>query len=272
MFWHKTVPIQLKYASAVVASALALVNVHPNVLVTLGPPALIGSWFLNSYRKRALYARAAAKITPDKTGLGSDGSTIRIAKYDEASLENVLSGIESEFDSFRTQVLELIERRIADHVAQHQHDDMSLFMDSNHQISVIVDENDVETFVSLKYEVAKADTGQGVENTSEDVSSVEHQLTNFNVFSVPFYSSRNKLERRRLGVIEAYLVQLPVQEEAKHEDYNILLEITPFKLFPSKETIVVGELGGLYESKKYRDQNKTRDETSPEEITVQAEK
>lgn len=272
LFWHRTVPIQLKYASAVLTSALTIVNVHPNVLITLGPPALFGGWLLNRYRNRAIYSSATEKIMPGKTSnLGPEGSVIRIAKYDETSIENVLGGIENEFDNFRVQVLEIVERRIADYVAHNQQKGRSLFMDENNQISVIVDEGDIETFVTLKYELVNFNKSpdQSV-GSEEDADTVEYQLTNFNVFSVPFYSSRNKLERQRLGVIEVYLVQIPGEEGAKYEDYKILLEITPFKSF-SKDKIVVDNLDGLYESRKYRHQNE-KGESTLEEITIEPAK
>ena len=74
-------------------------NVHPRYYITLGPPVgLLGVLGYQKYHRHWQYHQTVSKLDVTKW---QDNEIIRIAKYDEKSLDNVIMGIDNQYDSLR---------------------------------------------------------------------------------------------------------------------------------------------------------------------------
>ncbi|KAL7662531.1 Uncharacterized protein ABC855_g4778 [[Candida] zeylanoides] len=205
-FWNNRVPSTYKYFALVVAAAGALRYVHPNTLVTAGPPVAIGGWL--AYRwftQKYLYKRELAKVAGAPT-------TLRIRRYDPASVEAALSGIENEFDSFRSQVIPLVETQLVDALAQR--DPLRLFGGS--QISARLGA-DMETFVVLP-----------IRHQYMPVAALDEAFTKFIVFSVPLYS-----RRRRVATAKVYMLERKDGAPGDHE-FAVALELKRYSLWGAR--------------------------------------
>jgi len=273
LLWNTKVSPTFKYCSSIAIVAISMSHIHPNIIITVGPPVLLGSWYLYTKWRKIQYATEFQKLIPkSKEEFNSKDNDIIIKKYNEAEISNVLNGIDNEFDNFRRQVIEITERRIIDYIIlnQDQHNRMfSLFIDENKQVSVKLNENDIETFILLSAPVPDFDSIEDNETSSPS----QQNFQDFIKLSLPFFSSKDASNRKRLGIIECYLLKMNNTQETDHIEYKILIEISPYKwLVESKDKLVIKyiEGQGVYTSKMYdeaKEAKKSKDQDD-EEITV----
>lgn len=210
---------------------------HPDTVVTAGPPIAVGAYYIYRRFQHAQYLKLVATVAT-KDWDDKDWK-VRIQKYDETSVENVLEGIDTQYDFFHVQVMEIVERRIVDYVVQCEGNGtlspiLSLLLDENKQ--VVVHLGDPETYLSLK---------------AEATLDSEEKVVEFVKFSVPFYTSKSKL-RKRLGVAEITMMEVP-GVDAAYKDYRMCIELSPYKMFAGqKEVIGAIEGAGVYTSKKVK--------------------
>lgn len=194
--WHKKTPPKAKYFLAILAAAAAIYHIHPDTIITLGPPTAIGWYFLARRINHKYYLKLVneAKLLPTQN--------VKIPKYDETSVENVLRGINSEIDHFKKNVLKIVEQHMVDYVAR-QHAEgkisgvISALLDANNQVQLRLDP-DFETLVLLQAEDGDA-------------------IVDFVKFSVPYYAGKEK-DSRRVGVAE--VTMLGVSEDAEINETN----------------------------------------------------
>lgn len=273
LLWNTKVSPTFKYCSSIAIVAISMSHIHPNIIITVGPPVLLGSWYLYTKWRKIQYATESQKLIPkSKEQFNSKDNDIIISKYNEAEISNVLNGIDNEFDNFKRQVIEIIERRIIDYIIlnQDQHNEMfSLFIDENKQVSIKLNENDIETFIVLSAPVPDFDS---IED-SETRSPLQQNFQDFIKLSLPFFSSKDASNRKRLGTIECYLLKMNNTQETNFIRYKILIEISPYKwIVESKDKLVIEyiEGEGVYTSKMFNEAKKSRKSESQddEEITV----
>lgn len=274
LLWNTKVSPTFKYCSLIAILSISMSHIHPNIIVTVGPPVLLGSWYLYSKWMKLQYATETEKLIPkSKKEFNSKDNDIIIKKYNEAEISNVLNGIDNEFDNFKRQVVDIIERRIIDYIISNedQRNDMfSLFIDENKQVSIKLSENDIETFILLSASVPDFDS---IEDNEASLSQSERKFQDFIKLSLPFFSSKDTSNRKRLGTIECYLLEMSNTQETDHIKYKILIEISPYKWFvTSKEKLTIKyiEGEGVYNSKMFNEAKKSREseEQDDEEITV----
>lgn len=230
LFWHTQVPAPAKLFSGILAGALSLTHIHPNTLATVGPPLLVGAFFANRRLNHARYLRLVEIVRPKNASDWDDNSRkVRIWKYNEADVANVVRGLENSFEHYQAQMLELVAKKIVDFAIDHDEGLASrlvaLFLDENRQVVVHLGEN-LETFVATQAEVVAPD---GSEHISE-----------FQRFSVAIYSSKNVSTRKRLGVADVSVLSVPVTDveaETDYQDYRISIDITPFELWGKTERV-----------------------------------
>lgn len=269
LIWNTKISSTFKYFSLITITAASISHIHYNILITVGPPLLLGSWYLYKWWFKHQYLTETRKIVPtSKADLDSDDNTIRIKKYDETDVSNVINGIDNEFDYFKRQLIEIIERRIIDYTIESQDKDnsiFSLFIDDNRQFSIKLNENDVETFIVLTASIPNLE--------DKELGPPEPRFEEFIKFSIPFYSSKDSSSRRRLGLIECYLLETEHNHEANYIQYKIAIEISPFKwLTLGQNKLLINSIGtkGIYESKMLLDDDKKprQYKDDQEEITV----
>ncbi|CAH2355610.1 hypothetical protein CLIB1423_29S01090 [[Candida] railenensis] len=257
IFWHQRFPTAYKYFSLVVASAGTLRYIHPNTLITIGPPLAVGSWFIYKWYKHSYsYKREIAKIYPKSTLEASDpNNQILMKPYDEASVENVLNGIEDEFDSFKTQILPLIESKLIDYAILKNNNPLGIFKrreDGNDEQLTCKLGDDFETFIVLPlidkylpYNEYQRDLMESTEGRIE--------FDKFIKFSVPFYSSKDSTTRKRLATVEVYLLQ-HVNTDSENQLYKISVELVKYGSFNRRRLLIEDfEIGGLTKSLKFND-------------------
>ncbi|KAK6199428.1 uncharacterized protein RJT21DRAFT_3225 [Scheffersomyces amazonensis] len=266
LLWNKIIPINVKYFTGIGLFAFSLIHIHPNVLVTVVPPILVGGYF--GYRK---YIRWIHKISSEKLlktySKNSKDDKIQIKKYDESELSNVLKGIENEFDSFKVQLVDIIERRLLDQIIKSRDPQLTrLFIEQSQeseQVSININANDVETWITSKVNVPGED----------DLSDISI-LSNFFKFSLPFYSSKDINHRKRLGVIQVYLVEVPTDDDSLiYNEYQIGIEVTPYSWLTSSKSIFITSIEGegITKSKILIDSkstSKNKTESEDEEIIL----
>lgn len=242
------VPPVAKYFSGILTAALGMTHLHPNTVVTVGPPIAVLGFFAYRRFQHAQYLKLVALVKP-QNGWADQDWKVRIQNYDETDVQNVLSGIENQYDNFHVQVMELVEKRIVDYVVQRERTGaispvISLLLDENKQ--VVVHLGDPETYVSLR---AEAPNEESMEKARIEEAT---ELVDLIRFSVPFYSSGNTKLRKRLGVAEVTLMQVPGTESA-YTDYRVCIELTLYKMF-SRETEAIGAIegAGIYVSEKMK--------------------
>ncbi|ODV79012.1 uncharacterized protein CANTADRAFT_26094 [Suhomyces tanzawaensis NRRL Y-17324] len=247
-FWYNRVPSSVKYFGLIGLSAFTFTHVHPNVLVTVGPPVLVAGYYGYKQLMKRIYQRETKKLTEVKPG----NDIVQIRKYDESEMYNVLNGLENQFQHFTHQILEVAEKRIVDYVIEVETRGLlenrtvtsisQMFMDENHQISVHLGK-DLETFVMLK--------------VGED---------DFIKLSLPFYDSNDR--KRRLGTVQIYLLQQESKNEAESFiQYRMGIEISQYMKPGSIFFTSVGE--GVYKSKVLLDNESDKERDDIEE-TIEA--
>lgn len=224
MTWNALIPPSVKYFGAACTLGLALTKIHPNVLFTVGPPLLLSVWFLSRQIASRRYRNELLVIMPvTAEGFSGKNDKIQLKTYDESDEELVLKGIESEYDFFKTQIAELVARRIRDHASIESNRNL-LLVDKNGQFCLHLSENYIETFIVLKAEIKLEETSQ---------------LVDFIKLSMPLFASRQ--DKVKKATVEVYLLQVPGTDL----EYKITLRITPYKLWTSKsEAIVITSLPG----------------------------
>lgn len=228
VLWARSVPNATKYFSGILATAWGLTHIHPNSIITVGPPALIAGYYIFRRREHAKYLDLVNLVKPVDDKWDDNKWNIRLNKYNEADIDNVLAGIENEFQHFTTQAIGAAERKIVDYAVENAGSENSAtcqLLDENNQVLVHLD-NLPETFVKLK----------------ADVSSDKDEFVEFVKMTVPYYNSKDLTHRKRLGVAEISMLQVPGGEEEKHSDYRLGIRLWPYKFFLKGEVVepVVG--------------------------------
>jgi hypothetical protein len=211
------VPLTAKYFGAIGITAFTLTHVHHDVLLTLGPPVVIGGYFAYKWYHRRQIAIETGKV------LHHDLDTIRVARYDESDISNVMKGLENQFDHFKANVVDVLEQKIADYVVEQKSNDtpskiVPYFTDGD-QITINMRPNELETFIMTKLPPQ--------DSTTDDAPIYSGDMIDFIKLSLPFYSSKDKAIRKRLGVIQVYLLESP-QESEKYIEYKICIEVVPY--------------------------------------------
>lgn len=220
-WWNSTVPYQLKYFLGLGGLAWALSNVHYDIWITGGPPVAAALYFGYKYYHKKTMESNLAMVDHDDT------FKFHLAQYDELLVDNVLRGIENEYDYFRTQVLQLLQDQIREAVVSDPELTMGHFFLKSGQLAIHL--GDIDLFVF----------------TNAPVPDKEYQTREFIKFSLPFYTSKAKTIQR--GVVEVYLLETSRLEGEAH--YNAAIDVRPYKvnsghnwLFPNPNTQVSSEL------------------------------
>jgi hypothetical protein len=283
LLWHNRVAMSYKYFGLIGLGGFIVTHTHPDVIVTVGPPLILGGYWAYTRYQRYLYARETAKLTgtttkvkPDQeiSSLGSNSpsvpksSLVRILPYDESQLSNVLLSLENQFDHFKHQIVDLVERRIINYIVASRADGTVvplslLFIDENDQFNVNISENDVETFILLRVGKVSEDASQGSENSTPASGDLAPEIP-FIKMSLPFYS--DSLLRKRLGVIEVYLLEQP-SENKNYTEYSMGIEISPYKfVVSSSDKLFITSVGdGVMTSRLLDDEEKKGNEGKKKE-------
>lgn len=228
LFIHK-VPAPAKWFSGFVATALSLTHFHPDTLITLGPPILIGGYFAYRRINHQKYVHLIAQVVPKTSAEWSDDRYIfRIESYDESDVRNVLNGYNNKYEHFTAQVVPLIEERLKDVVEQQQRQQKqhTILMDSAGQFRVNLGQ--IETFVTSKAEVP-SETDDG-----EDVAE-------FITMLMPLWSSREQKDKKRLATLEVSMLKCPSSDpQGKSEDYRVSVGFVPFRFLAKAEAFEPG--------------------------------
>lgn len=233
LLWARSPP-QTKVFGGLALLGLAIANLHPNTIITLGPPLGVGAWFARSRYERTEYFRLVRQIQPSSPEEFEDSDQrIRIARYNEEDVNLVLEGFDNQFQYFKKQVLDLVEKRIVDYIAMSESTPHTMskvikpLIDENKQVTVHLG-SDVETFVTTKAEVPAF---------SDDT------IVEFTKLSVPYYNSNNAQRRKRLGIVEVSLLEIP-QEMAQFQDFRIGVKLVQYKQWGAASEYI-GVLPGL---------------------------
>lgn len=252
LIWHHHLPSTAKYFSGILAAAATISHVHPNTLVTIVPPVAVAGYFAARRINHANYVQLLALVRPrDAAEWADDDAKVRVWRYKEEDVATVLRGIENQYEHFQEQIVELVEQRVVDYVAAREQEGHETavtraLLDENKQVAVHVAAT-FETFVSLQADVVNSE-GNGA-------------VVEFVRCSVPYYSSKNIQLRRRLGVAEVSLLQVPdksgeaTSELADYTDYKIWIDLTPYGFFSKCEGF--GGLSGGIMSSKIHEVQKT---------------
>lgn len=214
-------PLTAKYFGVVGLTAYTLTHVSHEMMFTLGPPLLVAGYFGYKWYHQRLWKTETGKI------MNKDVDIVRIRSYDETEVANVLQGLDSQFDHFKRNIIDVVERKIIDYVVQQKSNEQDgevekLFINGD-QISININENELETFVVLKIVPP--------EFPKQEVYS--NDLVDFIKLTLPFYSSKNTRSRKRLGIIQVYLLENPQDDRLFHE-YNMEIEIVPTRFISPK--------------------------------------
>lgn len=240
LIWNNLIPQPLKLTGLVASGIITFVNVHPRYYITLGPPiGLLGFFGYQKYRHWQ-YHKAVTKLDVTEW---QDNETIRTAKYDEKSLDNVIMGIDNQYDSLRRQIIQLVEQRIIEYILENGIDDevTGSFISDDNQFNVRLPESEIESWITTNVKLEKNNNA----------------VSEFIKLSVPYYDSKNVHTRKRLGVVLIYLLQIPQQEESSFIDYKIGIEVTRLKWFnPQSLFFTRLENKALMQSEIYKALNK----------------
>ncbi|KAI5957671.1 hypothetical protein KGF57_002937 [Candida theae] len=228
LIWNNLIPYQLKYLSGLGAGVLTFINLHPQIWITLGPPISIAGYYLNRKIKHNLYEKNANQIvdrtTEEQGSKYPPAQVVKILPYDESQLYNIQEDIENEYDSLRRQIVDLVGKRIVEHITSNpnsveDNEILSSFMKDS-QFNVHFFENEFESWVTSQAKI--------YETNRDDCT-----LQRFIKASLPYYSERNVQTRKRLGVVSVYMLKLD------EDSWAISLEISPIG-WKSKSTWIRG--------------------------------
>lgn len=265
--WNTKVPTSFKYFLFMAGSALTVTNLSHEILITLGPPTGIMSFYANKKWRSHEFKRESAKIVPSTIeDFLSKENKVRIKKYDESALENLDVGIENEYDNFRIQLVELTIRRILDFlsVGERDHSLYKSMIDENQQFSIKLKRDDLETFTVLYLTLSNL----------QDEGDIADKNRMFIKFSLPFYSSSNIDTTKKKGTVEVYLLEVENSED--FIEYNIKIMITPYKwLIRPIDKLVIDKISGkdIYLSGMLQNSNRNArqhdDRDNEEDITFE---
>lgn len=224
LFWNSRVPLIAKAFSGCVAAALSLTHIHPDVLITVGPPVLGAGYYLYRRLWQHRFAELLELVLRLRGGLLQ---CIKVPRYDETDVELARKDIDSELAYFLSVVLPAVESRVVDSLVE-----FSLRENLSPSLARLIDENGQiklnmallpETLVTLK-----------AEDPSTELDAVV--FLKFISFSVPFYDSKDPASRDRLGVLEVSMLEHPVENKAGEKDndsdyYDIGINIWPHTSF-----------------------------------------
>ncbi|EDK46921.1 hypothetical protein LELG_05102 [Lodderomyces elongisporus NRRL YB-4239] len=238
LIWNNIIPYQAKYLTAFGASILSFIKIHPLVLITLGPPICIGSYFLYKWLYNKLVNKEAKKavggIPPNMNEISIKDQLIispllivKILPYDETQLYNLQHDIDNEYQSFTTQVVDLIEQRIIEFVSRNKlgmelnlnldlldlnldslnekNSILSDFIIDGSQLNVHIFPDQIETFTTTTADLSKA----------YNIPGTEGFPCRFVKLLVPYFSERDVAKRKRLGVISAWLINLGDKDDSQ---------------------------------------------------------
>lgn len=214
VFWYNKVPRTLTYWTGILGGCITIANVHPEYLITVGPPIGVLGYFGYNKLIEHQYNKQVQTITPT-TYQNMFQNVVDIPRYDEQDYHLVLKGIETEYDHFKDNVYRIIKQQINENIMKFE----SEFLDSNSQ--VLINLGDIENFITLSVNIDFA------EDSSLNQDEF-HQNLAFIKLGIPFF---NKDNSKRLGIIECYLLELPVQKEDSIS-YKLKLMVYPYKLTP----------------------------------------
>ncbi|CAN3357463.1 hypothetical protein DICA3_F29338 [Diutina catenulata] len=227
-WWNQVVPYQAKYFAGLGGVAVSFVNIHHDILITGVPPLAIAGYFGYKWWHRSVAAANVQVVTPEC-------DLVRVEAYDESSLNNALAGLDSEFDHFRAQVVQLVTSRIKEEVAANPEGKLAPYFLQDSQFSVHF--GDIDTFV-----VAHV-----------PVPDQEYQTIEFVKFSMPFYPSKSK--KKREGVIEVYLLETERNDD--YTEFRIAVDVRPEAWFnPEHIWLGPGESPQLSDLLKKAEQKK----------------
>lgn len=227
------IPQSVKYFGGLASVATAITQLHPNTIVTLGPPLIVGGFWAKNQWHKHVRQRELKRITDTPLDIA------RIKKYDELDVYNVLNGMDSQYDHFKRQITEIVEQRIIAYVQQQVVEGTplkvtSLFLDGD-QFSVHVSENEIESFIMLTVKV-------------------DHINCEFIKLSLPFFLASTG--GKRLGTVQVYLLEEPTTGDC--EDYKVLMEVTTYLFLPQRA--VIAKLDGEEVTKSKLVDRKNTDE------------
>lgn len=234
LIWNNLIPYPLKLTTVIGSGILTFINYHPKYYITLGPPILGFGYFGYIKFRKNQYNQAINKLNIDEKW--KDAEIIRIEKYDESSIKNIINGINNLYDSIRVQIIELVEKRIIEYIFQtNDKNNMILkgFILENDQININISNDEIESWITSNVKIKES-----------------NELLKFIKFSVPYYDSKTIETRKRLGVILVYLLEIPIENDnLNYIDYKIGIEITPISWFNSK-SLYISEIPGISEIMK----------------------
>lgn len=240
--WYNKVPSTAKAFSAIILSALSVINIHPDILFTIGPPILLSGWYTYTRRDKHLFEKEISKIMPNGILADEQSGRLYIKKYDETDVKNLKRNVDSIFDNFKVQIVELAERRIFDYISSNLEEvkrKLPLIIDENDQITAKLGGDSIETFITLKVEILHE-------------ASDAKELHNFIKLSVPLYLNQKLEKRHRIGVAEISLIEIENPDQTDRLAYKYLIEISPYKwIVSSKDKIKIDDTAaeGPYESR-----------------------
>lgn len=240
--WNNKVPSTAKAFSAIILSALSVINIHPDILFTIGPPILLSGWYTYTRRDKHLFKKEISKILPNGKLADEQSGRLYIKKYDESDVKNLKRNVDSVFDNFKVQILELAERRILDYISSNLEEvkgKLPQIIDENDQITAKLGSDSIETFISLKVEIL------------HEMSDAK-ELHSFIKLSVPLYLNQKLEKRHRIGVAEISLIEIGSPDQIDRLAYKYLIELSPYKwIVSSKDKIKIDDTDaeGPYESR-----------------------
>lgn len=213
LWWYKKVPPIAKYSGAIISAALAFTHIHPNMLGTVAPPALLAAYYAGRQTEKFSYKKLLRLV---ELGLHV---TWRVHSYDETCIENVKQSIDNEYDHFKKQVSKYLETHMVDLFVALEQSGASQWtkdvLDENKQ--VVFHLGDPETFVALKAE-----------------SEESHGSLQFISLSIPYYASGLRRDNR-LGVVQVSMLESEKGED--YVDYTVAAQMWPYGFLPRPKKI-----------------------------------
>ena len=241
-------PPPAKYFSCFIAAAWSLKHLHPNTWITLGPPVAFLGWSARRKWHNKLYTSNILKVFPETIEEAQDeNNQILLKPYDESDIENVVQGIESEFDHFRAQLLPLVERKLVDYVVL-KGDQLGLFVENDQVLARLsgsggAASTDLDTFMVLPMKEELLPYNKYTSDLQKGELERIPQFEKFIKISLPFLR-----KEKRVSTVEIYLLQ--------HKDnanlYKLAVGIAKYGLFGGKSIHIRDfESGGRGQDREY---------------------
>ncbi|CAK9442276.1 uncharacterized protein LODBEIA_P60190 [Lodderomyces beijingensis] len=209
LIWNNLMPQNLKYLTALGTAIISFIKIHPKYWVTLGPPIAATTYLLNRFSNKSTYRHHADIIRNSR-----NATVVKILPYHESHLYNIQAEIESQYDSLRVQLVDLAEKRISASISATQ---MTDFV-TRDQVNINIPAAEIETWMP---------TQVALQNGASDSSKLV-------VMSVPYYDSKNKRTRKRLGVVVVHAAQ---KDEV---EWKMVVAVTRLRWWGVKDEEVTG--------------------------------